>query len=232
MSALINKSQVNQVSSLNVNGGMNQGDPSCSNKIKRSIKAKKSKTNIASQSLRSAFAMDPSYDYHIFVDGSCWPNPGPSGYGIAVYKKHALYSVGYSGYDANGTNNRAELQGIVFALKLAAKAYSRGATTQIFSDSEYAINAVTVWSTGWRKKGLLNSSESRVKNPELVKEALQLYEPIKHKVRIDHVKSHSGVEGNEIADRLAKMARTKKIKRFKILTGDDKKRIGHVRSQT
>lgn len=50
---------------------------------------------------------------------------------------------------------------------------------------------------GWSKKG------GEIKNLELIQEAHHLYEKIKNKIEITHVKGHSGIEGNELADRMA-----------------------------
>lgn len=49
------------------------------------------------------------YEVEIYCDGACEPNPGESGSGIAVYRQGELSELWYGLYDANGTNNTAEL---------------------------------------------------------------------------------------------------------------------------
>ena len=62
---------------------------------------------------------------------------------------------------------------------------------------------------GWKKKA------GEIKNLELIKLSHTLYEKIKDKVEIKHVKGHAGVEGNELADRMANIAITNQEKDYK-----------------
>ena len=51
----------------------------------------------------------------IYTDGACSGNPGPGGYGaILMYGSHKKE---LSGGEANTTNNRMELMGVITALK-------------------------------------------------------------------------------------------------------------------
>ena len=51
----------------------------------------------------------------IYTDGACSGNPGPGGYGaILMYGSHKKE---LSGGDANTTNNRMELMGVITALE-------------------------------------------------------------------------------------------------------------------
>ena len=50
----------------------------------------------------------------IWTDGSCWPNPGPGGWGaVLFYGKHKLE---ISGSEKESTNNRMELMAAIQAL--------------------------------------------------------------------------------------------------------------------
>jgi len=146
----------------------------------------------------------------IYCDGACSPNPGKSGTGVAVYHQGEIHSLWYGAYNANGTNNTAELIGMLQAFKLA-QAYIKanpGKTIQVLSDSKYSIDSITKWATGWKNKGWKKANGEVIKNPELVKTCYTLYQEIKKHISITHVKGHANIEGNELADRMAVLART------------------------
>jgi ribonuclease HI len=148
----------------------------------------------------------------IYCDGACSPNPGKSGTGIAVYHQGEINSLWYGAFNANGTNNTAELIGMLQAFKLA-KAYINAnpdKTIQVLSDSKYSIDSITKWATGWKNKGWKKANGEAIKNPELVKTCYTLYQEIKKHISITHVKGHANIEGNELADRMAVLARTSK----------------------
>ncbi|GAB7365429.1 hypothetical protein MBLNU230_g6506t1 [Neophaeotheca triangularis] len=121
------------------------------------------------------------------------------------------------------TNQRAELTAILRALELAP----RDRKALIISDSNYAINCVTVWFQKWRSNNWQNSSGKPVENKELIQQILVKLED-RHRMnrhRIDGgedgveddakwergpasvkfkwVKGHDKDEGNNAADRLA-----------------------------
>jgi len=148
-------------------------------------------------------------DIDIYCDGACSPNPGKSGTGIAVYHQGVINSLWYGSFDANGTNNTAELIGMLQAFHLA-KAYIKSnpeKTIQVLSDSKYSIDSITKWATGWKNKGWKKASGEAIKNPELVKNCYTIYQEIKRSISITHVKGHANIEGNELADRMAVLAR-------------------------
>jgi ribonuclease HI len=149
-------------------------------------------------------------DIDIYCDGACSPNPGKSGTGVAVYHQGEISSLWYGAFDAHGTNNTAELIGMLQAFHLA-KAYIKSnpdKTIQVLSDSKYSIDSITKWATGWKNKGWKKANGEAIKNPELVKACYTIYQEIKKHLTITHVKGHANIEGNELADRMAVLART------------------------
>ena len=100
------------------------------------------------------------------------------------------------------TNQRAELTAIQKALDLAP--IDRPVT--IHSDSNYAINCVTVWYKTWRNNGWLTSAKKPVENKDIV-------EPIVERIEIrlecgvstefKWLKGHANDPGNVAADALA-----------------------------
>jgi ribonuclease HI len=144
-----------------------------------------------------------STDIAIYSDGACSPNPGASGTGIAIYQNSHLTELWYGLYNANGTNNTAELKGLLAAFKLSKGYIEQNLSVEILSDSKYSIDAITKWATGWQRKGWKKANGEAIKNPELVQACFELYQTLKNKVKITHVKVHANIEGNELSDRMA-----------------------------
>jgi ribonuclease HI len=185
---------------------------STQNSVQSSIQNKGSTSGkVAGITVRSDREINKA-DIDIYCDGACSPNPGKSGTGVAVYHSGEIHSLWYGAFDANGTNNTAELIGMLQAFKLA-KAYikanaSAPKSIQVLSDSKYSIDSITKWATGWKNKGWKKANGEAIKNPELVKTCYSIYQEIKKKISITHVKGHANIEGNELADRMAVLART------------------------
>lgn len=142
-------------------------------------------------------------DVNIYCDGACVPNPGQSGVGIAIYNKDKLDKLYYGGYQIDSTNNIAELKGLLYACQMAEQFIKEGKSVQIFCDSTYAIDCITSWAYGWKKRGWVKKQDQPIKNVELVKEAHEIFIRIKNNIEILYVKGHSGVEGNELADKMS-----------------------------
>jgi len=146
-----------------------------------------------------------AFDTVIFCDGACEPNPGKAGSGMAVYRAGVLASLWYGAYNPAGTNNTAELNALLHALLLARTEIEADKTVQVRSDSSYGLNAVTKWAAGWEKRGW-RKAEGEIKNLEVIQELYALYQEIKDDVKLEHVSAHVGIEGNELADRMAMLA--------------------------
>ena len=151
-------------------------------------------------------------DIEIYCDGACSPNPGKSGTGIAVYELGKVTSLYYGLYEKNGTNNTAELNGLLSSFQIAQHFIEKNneQTICILSDSKYSIDCVTKWAKGWQAKGWTRGKGEEVKNLALVQQCYALYKTIQSKITIRHVKGHANIEGNELADRMAVMARKQK----------------------
>ncbi|WP_394131846.1 viroplasmin family protein [Shewanella maritima] len=144
----------------------------------------------------------PNKDVVIFTDGGCEPNPGKAGSGIAVYRQGKLTSLWYGLYDANGTNNTAELNALHQALLMAKQAIERGMSVHILSDSQYSINCISQWAYGWKAKGWTKKS-GEIANLSLIQQAHTLFDDLSSKITLEHVAAHIGIEGNELADRMS-----------------------------
>ncbi len=154
----------------------------------------------------------------IYCDGACSGNPGEAGSGLALYDGKEFPTLIYGDYEMIGTNNTAELNALFKALEIASNVNCES-TIEICSDSKYSIDCVTNWAYGWKAKGWKKKG-GEIKNLELIQKAHALFEELKSKINISHVKGHAGFEGNELADRMAVYAIISKEKEYKKYTYD------------
>jgi len=146
-----------------------------------------------------------AFDTVIFCDGACEPNPGNAGSGMAVYRDSKLSSLWYGSYNPAGTNNTAELNALLHALTLASSELDSNKSVQVRSDSSYGLNAITKWAAGWERRGW-RKQDGEIKNLEIIQKLYALYQEIADDVNLKHVSAHVGIEGNELADRMAMLA--------------------------
>lgn len=137
----------------------------------------------------------------IYCDGSCLGNPGPGGWG-AVFIQGSKIKKTIKGFDPNTTNNRMELTAAINALKLVKSDLN----IKIYTDSTYLKNGITDWINKWK---LNNWNKGKIKNVDLWKD-LDFICATKT-IYWHWVKAHNGNEYNELADKLAKEAITKKF---------------------
>lgn len=187
-------------------------------------KPESSTKKAASYSAPTASSSKNDADIQIYCDGACSPNPGKSGTGIAIYthsnNKDTLHSLWYGLYEANGTNNTAELNGLLEAFKLAEKYITEQKSVHVLSDSKYSIDCITKWAKGWQAKGWTRGKGEEIKNLALIQQCFTLYQKVNSHVTISHVKGHANIEGNELADRMAVLARTAQQKSFTQYDGE------------
>ena len=138
----------------------------------------------------------------IFTDGACSGNPGPGGYGAILRVGEHVKEL--SGGEANTTNNRMELMGVISALSVLKYPCDVVLTT----DSKYVVDSVTKgWAKGWKAKGWIKSDKKPALNVDLWEKLLDLLEV--HNVKFVWVKGHAGHPENERCDELAVMERDK-----------------------
>lgn len=134
-----------------------------------------------------------------YTDGACLGNPGPGGWATVVYfKDGSVFEMG--GAQSHSTNNRMELQAAIQALKVLAASGQTEPVT-LYTDSEYVKNGITKWVKGWKKKGWKTSQGKPVLNQDLWETLDELNMPI---VEWKYVRGHSGNEGNERCDFIAR----------------------------
>lgn len=130
------------------------------------------------------------------ADGSALGNPGPAGW--AWYIDDDQWAAG--GW-AHGTNNMGELTAVLDLLQQTAKVEE---DLVVLCDSTYAINSITKWMPGWKRKGWKKGDGKPVQNLEIMK-ALDAAMSGR-RVRFEWVKGHAGHPLNEAADARANAA--------------------------
>ena len=100
------------------------------------------------------------------------------------------------------TNQRAELTAVLRALEIAP----RHREVRIFTDSQYSIKCVTLWSVNWRRNNWKTSTGRAVENRDLVEEIVRKIaerDALGVKTSFEWVKGHAADPGNSAADQLA-----------------------------
>lgn len=153
----------------------------------------------------------------IFTDGSCdlkkniggfgvfFPNKEYKSYGVKmIEKKHKKI-----------TNQRAELFAFLEVFKILEQNINQEEKIiNIYSDSMYSINCLTVWRYKWEKNNWINSQDKQVENQDIIKECIKLYDLLKNNgfiFNINHIKSHTNQKNyyaicNDVVDRISKTA--------------------------
>src|SRR3989338_11453473 len=126
----------------------------------------------------------------IHTDGGARDNPGPSALGLVFGPP---ISKGYSQYLGKKTNNEAEYEAVIFALKklkaLVGKEKTKVLEVEIFMDSQLAVRQL--------------SYEYKIESPNIVPLFVKI-----HNLRLEYKKvnfTHVPREKNKDADKLVNM---------------------------
>lgn len=124
---------------------------------------------------------------HIHIDGASRGNPGEAGFGVHVARPDGTEIAGLYGYLGRATNNVAEYQALLHALRYAL---ARGArAVRVFSDSELVVRQV--------------EGRYRVKHPDMVplhREASALLRRFPE-ASLAHVRREQNKEADLLANR-------------------------------
>ena len=123
-----------------------------------------------------------------YIDGGARGNPGPAGYGVRIEDEQGTLINEFNGFLGTSTNNVAEYNGLLAALKYAQQHGHR--VVRIKSDSELLVKQMR--------------GEYRVRNAGLLplyQQARTIVESL-DRVAFEHVRR----EQNKNADRLANLA--------------------------
>lgn len=139
--------------------------------------------------------MENKKEITIYTDGACLGNPGAGGWCalILMNKKEKILSGG----SKDTTNNRMEMFAVIEALRVI----TNETTINLFTDSKYIINGISLWIKNWKINNWRTSNNKPVKNYELWKK-IDFYND-NLKINWHWVKGHSGNEYNDKVDKIA-----------------------------
>jgi len=143
---------------------------------------------------RSSFAL--------FTDGACIGNPGPGGWAYILQGEDG--ETVRCGGEVDTTNQRMEVTAVLRALE----SLKEHAEVEIYADSQYVTNGLTVWMDGWLAKNWKNAARKPVKNQDLWKQLAELWQI--HHITTHWVKGHAGHPENERCDALASLEAEKR----------------------
>ena len=168
----------------------------------------------------------------VFTDGACSKN-GKEGakasYACWFPDHKELSKSGRVPDDQNQTNNRGELLAILEAVKIINSKFDPTTIiVEIYTDSEYSKNCLTIWLPGWVSSDWKTSSNTPVKNRDLIEETTNILRKFTH--RIIHVAAHTGAfdedsKNNEIVDRMAVLVLNPEAANVKIVHTNTQKAI-------
>ncbi|MCY9783837.1 ribonuclease HI [Nocardiopsis sp. EMB25] len=135
----------------------------------------------------------------IYTDGACSGNPGPGGWG--VWLRYGAHEKELYGGEESTTNNRMELMAAIRALE----SLTREVPVVVHTDSSYVRDGITSWLANWKRRGWQTAGRKPVKNVDLWQRLDEVAS--RYDVEWRWVRGHSGDEGNERADALARRGR-------------------------
>ena len=148
---------------------------------------------------------------HIYTDGACQGNHRKTGAiaGVGVwFGKNDKRNVSEKLKGPIQTNNRAELTALIRAIEVFYEGDIKHDTRThndqkivLYTDSQYCKNGIEKWMANWKRNGWQTAKKKPVKNKDLGQRLDELINI--HSVKLEWVKAHAGIEGNEGADTLA-----------------------------
>ena len=164
---------------------------------------------------------------NIYTDGACSSSDKTGGWAIVVdglehlimrprsmpFEHMLEYIIRqppryiYYGYKQDTTNNEMELMAMRMAVWFATTQLPNEHVT-IYTDSAYIANCFRdKWYKTWQQNGWRTSRKTPVEHQPLWQTILSMYEQVSDRITIQHVKSHSTNELNNLADQYAVSAR-------------------------
>jgi ribonuclease HI len=142
----------------------------------------------------------------IHTDGACEGNPGPGGWAAVLRYGTTVKLV--SGGEPATTNNRMELQAAIEAIS----AVKEPCEIELFTDSVYVKDGITLWLPSWKARGWRTVEKKPVKNEDLWRKLDAAVS--RHQIQWRWVKGHDGNIDNEKCDELACAAAAEMRKRY------------------
>jgi ribonuclease HI len=167
----------------------------------------------------------------VFTDGACSSNgkaEARASYAFWIPDHKELSRADRVPDSEPQTNNRGELMGIYEAVKCVYNNFpANEIELQIFTDSMYSKNCLTIWLPGfiernWKTSGYKGSAGGNdVKNRDIIEETVKLLPKFKSYI-ISYVPAHTGKnddlsKNNDIVDRMAVAVLNPEVAEMKII---------------
>ena len=85
----------------------------------------------------------------IYTDGACSGNPGIGGWGAVLINSDTNEEKHISGAENLTTNNKMELTATIKSLK----SIKRPSEIELYTDSQYVKNGISLWIINWKNNG-------------------------------------------------------------------------------
>lgn len=147
----------------------------------------------------------------VFTDGACSHNGRPgakAGYAVWFPDAKTLSESARVPDSEAQTNQRAELSAIHRAVVILDANGYHDEDIKIYTDSEYSMNCLTKWISGWVSRGWKTAAGGDVLHKDLIQATSALLTKFKSH-RFVHVRAHTGNEddlskNNDIVDKMAR----------------------------
>lgn len=147
----------------------------------------------------------------VFTDGACSHNGRPgakAGWAVWFPDARDMSDSGRMPDTDPQTNQRAELAAIYHAVRILDANGYHGDDLKLYTDSEYSVNCLTKWISGWISRGWKTSAGGDVLHRDLIQATSTLLSKFKSH-RFIHVRAHTGGEDdlskqNDVVDRMAR----------------------------
>ncbi len=147
----------------------------------------------------------------VFTDGACSYNgrrDAKAGYAVWFPDAKDLSESARVPADQAQTNQRAELSAIHRAVVILDSKGYHDEDIKIYTDSQYSIDCLTKWISGWVSKGWKTAAGGDVLHKDLIQATSALLPKFKSH-RFIHVRAHTGNEddlskNNDVVDRMAR----------------------------
>ena len=147
----------------------------------------------------------------VFTDGACSSNGRPgakAGYAVWFPEHKTMSTSQKVPSDQPQTNQRAELSAIHRSTIVLEENGCYDEDVVIYTDSDYSINCLTKWITGWVSRGWKTSVGGDVLHRDLIEDTSKRLAKFKS-YRFIHVRAHTGGEddlsrNNDVVDRMAR----------------------------
>jgi len=153
----------------------------------------------------------------IYTDGACSQNGkanNKGGYGVVVCDDNGKLIDAYGHWETNTTNNIQELKAVLYAMIQYGN--DPRFTPIVYTDSSYVHQTFTSWVYRWANNNWLKSDKKEPENLEIIQTYYYLIRK-GYKIDLRKVAGHSGINGNELADKIA----TGKIDPVNLIKGVD-----------